>query len=180
MGFSSDFKFNGDFKSFDPKKVKRIVIIAVIALLAVILLSTCWFTVNDKQQAVITTFGKVTGTADAGIHFKLPFGIQKVQLVDVNVYHKIELGYRSDAAQMGDYQTIENESKMISGDFNIVNVDFFIEYKISNAAKYLYSSQNPGTVLKNLAQICRRHSDNRQESDPGRGQGADYRRAGEI
>ncbi len=152
MGFSSDFKFNGDFKNMDPKKIKRIVIIAVIALLAILVLSTCWFTVNDKQQAVITTFGKVTGTADAGIHFKLPFGIQKVQLVDVNVYHKIELGYRSDAAQMGDYQTIENESKMISGDFNIVNVDFFIEYKISNAAKYLYSSQNPGTVLKNLAQ----------------------------
>ena len=153
MGFSSDFKFNGDFKNIDPKKVKRIVVIAVLAILVVIMLSTCWFTVNDKQQAVITTFGKVTGTADAGIHFKLPFGIQKVELVDVNVYHKIELGYRSDTtAETGDYQTIENESKMISGDFNIVNVDFFIEYKISNAAKYLYASQDPGTVLKNLAQ----------------------------
>ncbi len=152
MAFSPDFKFDVDFKSFDSKKIKRIVIIAAIAVLLLILVSTCWFTVNDKQQAVITTFGKVTGTADAGIHFKLPFGIQKVDLVDINIYQKIELGYRTDGSDAGNYMTIENESKMISGDFNIVNVDFFIEYKISNAAKYLYASQDAGMILKNLAQ----------------------------
>lgn len=152
MAFSPDFKFDVDFKNLDSKKIKRIVVIAAIAILLLILVSTCWFTVNDKQQAVITTFGKVTGTADAGIHFKLPFGIQKVDLVDINIYQKIELGYRTDGSDAGNYMTIENESKMISGDFNIVNVDFFIEYKISNAAKYLYASQDAGMILKNLAQ----------------------------
>ena len=111
MGFSSDFKFNGDFKNMDPKKIKRIVIIAVIALLAILVLSTCWFTVNDKQQAVITTFGKVTGTADAGIHFKLPFGIQKVQLVDVNVYHKIELG--PDGRLSNHRERVENDFRRL-------------------------------------------------------------------
>ena len=152
MSFSPDFKFDVDFKGFEPKKIKRTVFVIVVVVLLLLLGSTCWFTVNDKQQAVITTFGRVTGTADAGIHFKLPFGIQQVELVDVNVYQKIELGYRTDATQAGDYTTIENESKMISGDFNIVNVDFFIEYKISNAAKYLYASQDAGMILKNLAQ----------------------------
>ena len=151
MAFSA-YNGNVNFGDWNPQKVKRLVGIAAGVIFLIVFFSTCWFTVNDKQQAVITTFGRVTGTADAGIHFKLPFGIQKAELVDINVYHKIELGYRSDPAQIGDYETIENESKMISGDFNIVNVDFFIEYKISNAEKYLYAAKDPDTVLKNLAQ----------------------------
>ena len=151
MAFSA-YNGNVNFGDWNPQKVKRLVGIAAGVIFLIVFFSTCWFTVNDKQQAVITTFGRVTGTADAGIHFKLPFGIQKAELVDINVYHKIERGYRSDPAQIGDYETIENESKMISGDFNIVNVDFFIEYKISNAEKYLYAAKDPDTVLKNLAQ----------------------------
>ena len=68
---------------------------------------------------------------EAGVHFKLPFGIQHVEKVNVNVYQKIELGYRSDS--YGDsYEVVESESFMITGDYNIVNVDFFVEYKISD------------------------------------------------
>jgi len=123
----------------------------VIAVVVIALLSTCWYTVDDKQQAVVTTFGKVTATTDAGMHFKLPFGIQNVEKVDVNVYQKIEIGYRSDSFE-AKYDTVENESKMITGDYNIVNVDFFVEYKISDPVKYLYNSQQPEVVLKNLVQ----------------------------
>lgn len=148
--------FNGGFadktvKDFSPKKffTKLIIIIAVIAILA--LLTTCWYTVDEKEQAVIMTFGKVTGTADAGMHFKLPFGIQTVEKVKVNVYQKIELGYRTDSSG-GDYTTIENESRMITGDYNIVNIDFFVEYKVSDPVKYLFASESPELILKNLVQ----------------------------
>ena len=87
-----------------------------------------------------------------GIHFKLPFGIQRVQKVDSNVYQKIEVGYRPSPSDGMQYTTIDNESKMITGDFNIVNVDFYIEYKISDPVKYLYGSYEPDLVLKNLVQ----------------------------
>ena len=110
---------------------------------------TCFYTVDDKQQAVVTTFGKVTDVTDAGVHFKLPFGIQKVQKVDVNVYQKIELGYSSDGKG---YNVNTNESAMITGDYNIVNVDFFVEYKISDPVQYLYSSNQPELILRNLIQ----------------------------
>ena len=133
------------------KKVKGTVIAAFIVLLALLAGLTCFYTVNDKQQAVVTTFGKVTDITDAGVHFKLPFGLQQVHKVDVNVYQKIELGYTS----YGDnyYGTpISNESSMITGDYNIVNVDFFIEYKISNPERYLFSSDEPELILKNLIQ----------------------------
>ena len=140
----------------EGKKLRNIILIALLAILVFAVASTCWYTVDEKEQAVVTTFGKVTDTVtDAGMHFKLPLGIQKVQKVAVNVYQKIELGYRSDAAaasSQSNIEVIEKESKMITGDFNIVNVDFFIEYKISDPEKYLYNSGNPEEILKNLIQ----------------------------
>lgn len=134
------------------KKIKGYVISAVILILLISVLATCWYTVDDKQQAVITTFGKVTDITNAGVHFKLPLGIQQVYKVNVNVYQKIELGYRTDAASPTGYQVVESESKMITGDYNIVNVEFFVEYKISNPVKYLFGSYEPELILRNLIQ----------------------------
>jgi len=136
-------------KKPDMKKAGRIVTAAVLVMILAVTALTCFYTVDDKQQAVVTTFGKVTDVTDAGVHFKLPFGIQQVRKVDVNVYQKIELGYTS---QNGGYVTNTNESTMITGDYNIVNVDFFVEYKISDPVKYLFSSNSPELILKNLIQ----------------------------
>ena len=134
----------------DWKKLSRIVLIGLAALFLVITVATTVYTVDDKQQAVVTTFGKVTDITDAGLHFKLPFGIQQVEKVDVNVYQKIELGYSSTGDDY--YTTNASESTMITGDYNIVNVDFFVEYKISNPERYLYSSNDPELILRNLIQ----------------------------
>ena len=134
----------------DWKKLTRIVLIVLAAVVLVAAASSCFYTVDDKQQAVVTTFGKVTDITDAGLHFKLPFGIQQIQTVDVNVYQKIELGYAN--ADNGGYTVKTNESTMITGDYNIVNVDFFVEYKISNPERYLYSSNDPEMILRNLIQ----------------------------
>ncbi len=139
----------GSQKTNFKKHGKKLVIGAVLLVLAV-LIGTCFYTVDDKQQAVVTTFGKVTGITDAGVHFMLPFGIQQVQKVDVNVYQKIELGYSTDPN--GGYATKTKESTMITGDYNIVNVDFFVEYKISDPVQYLYSSNSPELILRNLIQ----------------------------
>ena len=117
--------------------------LAVVLILVLAAGSSCYYTVNDKQQAVVTTFGKVTDVTDAGVHFKLPFGIQKVQKVDVNVYQKIEIGYTTDNNRDNYGYTNASESMMITGDYNIVNVDFFVEYKISDPVAYLYASDSP-------------------------------------
>ncbi len=137
-------------KKPSPKKVGIIATVAVVVIALVILVNSCWYTVDDKQQAVVTTFGRVTDVTDAGLHFKLPFGIQQVYKVDVNVYQKIELGYTTDSS--GAYSVTDKESTMITGDYNIVNVDFFVEYKISDPEKYLFSSNDPELILRNLIQ----------------------------
>lgn len=134
----------------NPKKMVNTVLIAMVAVLLIITALTSFYTVDDKQQAVVTTFGKVTDITDPGLHFKAPFGIQKVHKVDVNVYQKIELGYITDAN--GIPVTKTGESTMITGDYNIVNVDFFVEYKISDPVAYLFSSTDPENILRNLIQ----------------------------
>ncbi len=153
MKENGSYSFNFGDKQQNLEKVKkfsRILLIAVVVIAVAICALTCFYTVDDKQQAVVTTFGKVTDITDAGLHFKLPFGIQQVQKVDVNVYQKIELGYTTETE--GDYTVNTDESTMITGDYNIVNVDFFVEYKISNPEKYLYASNNPVTIMRNLIQ----------------------------
>ena len=136
----------GSLREKVKKLCKRggVILAAVVVLIGLL---TCFYTVDDKQQAVVTTFGKVTDVTDAGLHFKLPFGIQKAQLVDVNVYQKIELGYSTDGTPVD-----EGESMMITGDYNIVNVDFFVEYRITDPVQFLYSSNSPEMILRSLIQ----------------------------
>ena len=137
-------------KTANPGKFGKKILLGLIALVLVVGAMTCFYTVDEKQQAVVTTFGKMSHEpVGAGLHFKLPFGIQQVHKVDVNVYQKIEIGYYT---QGGTEYSIPEESAMITGDYNIVNVDFLVEYKISNPEKYLFSSTDPELILKNLIQ----------------------------
>ena len=136
-------------KPVDFKKIRNIVLGGLLGLVVLIGVLTCFYTVDDKQQAVVTTFGKVTEIVDPGLHFKIPFGIQKAHKVDVNVFQKIELGYTTDA---NGNVIATDESTMITGDYNIVKADFFVEYKISDPVQYLFSSSDPTLILKNLVQ----------------------------
>ena len=137
-----------------PKKKKpsfqragKTILAVLLALVVISAVGTCWYTVDDKEQAVVTTFGKVTDVVDAGIHFKLPLGIQQAYKVSTNVYQKIELGYTSGSSDFN-----SSESTMITGDYNIVSVYFFVEYKISDPVQYLFSSDEPELILRNLIQ----------------------------
>ena len=137
-------------KPVNGKKVTKLVLIGLLALVVVVGALTSFYTIDDKQQGVVTTFGQVTDVVEPGLHFKAPFGIQQVEKVDVNVYQKISLGYTTDKYGNSDYNL--DESSMITGDYNIGNVDFLVEYKISDPVQYLYSSDDPQMILKNLIQ----------------------------
>ncbi len=137
-------------KPTDFKRIRNIVLWSLLGIFVLVGVLTSFYTVDDKQQAVVTTLGKVTDITEPGLHFKVPFGIQQAHKVDINVYQKIELGYVTNAD--GTTTTVDDESSMITGDYNIVNVDFFVEYKISDPVQYLFSSNDPALILKNLIQ----------------------------
>lgn len=153
MNVDGTYTWSPKSGNWEPDTFKKVIKIVLFSLLGVVVLLgvlTCFYTVDEKQQAVLTTFGQVTDVTGAGVHVKLPFGIQQAHKVDVNVFQKLELGYRSKSN--GESVSVESESSMITGDYNIVNVDFFVEYKISDPVKYLYASENPEEVLRNLIQ----------------------------
>lgn len=139
------------------EKIKRIVkttVASLIAMFAIIVVIGSIYTVDEQSQAVVTTFGKVTAVQGAGLKFKVPF-IQRVKQVPVNMTQKISIGYEYDS--QGNMAVLEDESRIMTGDDNIVNVDFFIEWKISDPVSYLYNSNNPVSILKVLAQSSARN-----------------------
>ena len=105
------------------------------------------YTINEQEQAVLVTLGKASSITTPGLHFKIPF-IQHVIKVDTTI-RGFSIGYNDD----GGYSN-EDESLMITSDYNFVNVDFFVEYRFSDPVKAVYASSEPVTILKNICQSC--------------------------
>ena len=131
----------------DLSRYKKYAVPAVIAFILVILVSGSFYSVSEDQQAVVTTFGRVTRTDSAGVHFKLPL-IQHVTKVDVTT-HGASIGYVIENSNQ-DWGNKENP-QMITSDFNLIDVDFYIEYKVNDPVAYLYNSENPELILNNEA-----------------------------
>lgn len=134
--FDEQSKERGDFIFSIVWKVLLGIFILVAVLLSV-------YTINEDEDAVITTFGTPSIVEDSGLHFKMPF-IQKLDKVDMSV-RGMAIGYDANG------NSIENESLMITKDFNFVNVDFYIEYQVTDAVAYLYAAEDPVMALKTLA-----------------------------
>lgn len=117
----------------------------VIAAVVLIVLLNAFYTINEQEAAVVTTFGVPSSVTASGLHLKIPF-IQRVTKVDTTI-KGFPIGY-DEATNL----SIEDESLMITEDFNFVNVDFYVEYKVSDPVKTLYASENPVTILKTIAQ----------------------------
>lgn len=131
----------------DTRTVRKVVKIVAGILFVFIFGVNCYYTIGEQEQAVVTTFGKPQAVSAPGLHFKIPF-IQMVEKVDTTI-KGLSIGYdlNTDISK-------EEESLMITSDYNFVNVDFFLEYKVSDPIKALYASENPVMILKNMAQGC--------------------------
>ena len=127
------------------KKVKRTVLIVLAVLLIGAVISGGVYQLEEDEYAVITTFGKPSVVSTSGLKFKIPL-IQQKQIVSKTV-KGFTMGY--DKATN---QTIEDEAVMITVDFNFVDVDFYVEYRVTDPVKYLYNSQQPEAILKMLCQ----------------------------
>ncbi len=128
----------------------------VVAIILVLLVSyESVYSIREQEQGVVTTFGKAGGVVTSGLHFKIPF-IQKVTRVNTTI-QGFPIGYTEGAATDASGEMYTAESLMITSDFNFVNVDFYVEYKVSDPVKYLYNSESPEEILKNIAQSCIRN-----------------------
>jgi len=130
---------------FGPRKISgslmTIIIIAGIALITVI---SSFYTVNANERAVVTRFGRYHATQEEGLQWKLPFGIDQVSKVTQLVLSK-QFGFRTLQAGVSttyDQRDFSSESEMLTGDLNIVDVTWIIEYRIINPRAWLFNVDN--------------------------------------
>lgn len=131
-------------------KLSKFIPIVLVCIMVCLTVFTSFYTVSEDQQAVVTMFGKVQRTDSAGIHWKLPV-VQHVKKIDITT-HGTSIGYTIN----GSSQTIgSNENpQMITSDFNLINVDFYMEYRVNDPIAYLYNSNHPEEILSNIAMSC--------------------------
>lgn len=129
---------------------KWVVPLAIVAMVGL----GSFYTVEEQEQAVVTTFGEVTAVEDVGLHFKIPL-IQRVEKLPVNIIQEMTIGYGYDSS--GSMYVLEEESRMLTGDDNIIDIDFYFEWKISDPVAYLYHSNDAQGILKALTQSCARN-----------------------
>ncbi|MCM3670021.1 FtsH protease activity modulator HflK [Mesobacillus maritimus] len=126
------------------RKVYVLVGAIVLAVLLLLVGLTSWYTVDESEQAVILTFGEVEeGISDPGLHFKLPWPIQSVETLSKETF-SLQFGYEQKDGEVKDFP---DETKMITGDENIVLADLVVQWKITDPEKYLFNAESPKDVL---------------------------------
>ena len=119
-------------------------ILAAVVVIAIIWAATGFYTVGPDEQAVLRTFGKITGTESGGLHWYYPGPIGRRDVVAITTTRRLELGFRSGADGFTVAQSVTNESLMITGDVNIVDVQAVIQYNITDLEKFLIKVDDPG------------------------------------
>lgn len=138
-------------KLITPKRILFIVIGAAV----LISLSTSFYTVEADEVAVVLMFGKVVRQTEPGLHFKLPFGIEKAERVQVRKVFKEEFGFRTLKAGIRteyDPRDYPKESLLLTGDLSIADVEWVVQYKIKDPEDYLFSVRNPEFALRDLSE----------------------------
>ncbi|MBU0905216.1 MAG: FtsH protease activity modulator HflK, partial [Firmicutes bacterium] len=127
------------------KRILSIVSLSILGIIALIAIFTSWYTVDESEQAVVITFGKAEAPIlDSGLHFKLPWPMQKVKVLSKETF-SLQFGYKQSAD--GEIVSFDNETKMITGDENIVLTDLVVQWKITDPAKYLFNAESPQVIL---------------------------------
>jgi len=158
MSDHSPQKIDFDFKlpKFDKQSLWAPLVIALFAIIAVGLF-TSFYTVQAEEAGVVTRFGKKHTITPPGLHGKLPFGIDKVQLVPVLRKLKQEFGFSTPGATnpnqaSSDRREQDNEKNMVTGDLNAALVEWIIHYRIADPAKYLFEVRDADEILRDASE----------------------------
>ena len=129
-------------------KAGSVLIPVLLILLLVRAVAGSFYTLSETESAVVTTLGQATVNNNKGLQFKIPF-IQEVTKINTTV-RSFEVGYSENSD--GSYRNVESESTMITSDMNFVDIDFYVTYQVTDPLQYMYASEEPELILKNLIQ----------------------------
>lgn len=141
----------------------------LVGLIVFILLWSSWYTVQPEETAVVQRFGRVVRTAGPGLHFKIPYGVETYQPIPTTRVLKEEFGFRTRVPgrrtrfARGDFT---NESLMLTGDLNVIDVQWIVQYRIQDPVSFLFQVREPRDAFRDIAEaVMRRVVGNRLGSD---------------
>ena len=143
-----DIRRKGFPKRFqNGKRIGRLILAGAALVIIATFAMNSTYQIQEQEQAVITTFGVPKAVQDTGLHLKIPF-VQQVRKVNTTI-QGFSIGY-----DIRTNESIKTEGQMITSDYNFIDIDFFVEYRIVDPVKYLYVSMQPEQILKTISQSC--------------------------
>lgn len=150
-----DFRQNFSKKFPGGGKPSRLILLVLIVILG-LWAATGFYRVNPQQQGVVLRFGEWITTTSPGLHYHLPYPIEQVLTPDVTRDNRLEIGFRDIGGSSVSRRDIEDESQMITGDENIVDIDFVVFWRIADAGQYLFNLSEPDNTIKVAAEAVMR------------------------
>ncbi|HIV98283.1 MAG TPA: FtsH protease activity modulator HflK [Candidatus Ornithospirochaeta avicola] len=142
-------------RNFSFLVTPRFVVLAIIVIAVLLALATSFFSVDQTENAIVLRLGKYSRTVGAGLNFKLPFGIEKNYNVKTNVVQTMTFGYTatdtSGTSLSGSYENTD-ESLMLTGDLNIVSVEWIIQYIIDDPYAWLFNVNEKEKTIRDISQ----------------------------
>ena len=134
-------------------------IIIGIVIVAIIWVASGLYRVLPDEQGVVLRFGKFVKTTQPGLNYHLPFPVESVQTPKVTKVNRMDIGFRSErdsGFSSGGVADVPEESLMLTGDENIVNIDFSVFWVIKDAGNFLFKIQDPEGTVKAAAETAMR------------------------
>ncbi len=127
----------------------KIAVCLIVFIAAVFWLGTGFFSVQEGQTGIITTFGRFSGFASPGINWRMPWPVQSHEVVNVSQVRTVEVGYRN---------TLRNkkpeEALMLTNDENIVDIQFAVQYKLKDAADWVFNNRDQEDMVRQVAEAA--------------------------
>jgi membrane protease subunit HflK len=133
---------------------RSIILLALVFVIA--WAATGFYRVNPQQQGVVLRFGEWVRTSPPGLHYHLPYPVETVLKPEVTRDNRIEIGFRDVTGNAASRRDIADESQMITGDENIVDIDFVVFWRIADAGEYLFNLAEPDETVKLTAEAVMR------------------------
>jgi len=143
---------------FTPPKAGKIINPGTISVLVIIVFAlffvvTSFYIVDQAEEAVITRFGKYRETIGPGLHFKMPFGIDKTYLVNVKNVQTQQFGFRTLSSGINStYAGDMSISTMLTGDLNMVDVEWIIQYRIVDSFAWTFNVNEKTQTIRDVSQ----------------------------
>lgn len=150
-----------EFEKFqnDWDKMKKYVPAALGGLFLLLFVATSFYTVQPDEEAVVLRFGKYVQTNPPGLHFKIPLGVDQIQKVKTRKVHQLEFGFRSSGipgSRQHSARRFKDESLMLTGDLNVAEVEWVVQYQIADPFKFLFHAAEPETNIRDISESAMR------------------------